>query len=713
MADHCPVCSPLAASKNTSGDGSTTCPECGRLLSDGPTGDRPVSDVAVSETESLSASGHSPGSANTSSLELAPGAREQAITEIPGESLLGRYVLDRELGRGSFGIVWLATDVQLSRQVAIKIPRRGSRSAQTADAFLQEARTAARVKHPGIVAIYDLQKLPDGRAVVVMEYVAGQTLSSQLKSTRVTVPQAVTWTAQIADALHAAHKQGLVHRDLKPANLLIDEQGQVHILDFGLAITDERQRTMAGDVAGTFTYMSPEQVRGEAHRLDGRTDIWSLGVILYELLTGKRPFGGNREQLCDEIQHREPRPPRQLDEQIPPALERICLRCLAKQPAERYSTAADLATELRAVMPARSEVKRSWPRLVVGILGIIAGLWLIANAFRSDGPLRRSNQSLVPPPNRNEAPAPAPPAKLTGPVPILQLPAEFAELNEQLRIAREIQDEEAEFSLLLKATNELPSRGHFVEAELAARRMVELASQDPSQRPIALSQWGTALARIGKPEQAIAPLQEATNAYREMYDQFKRLPDTPNKEDDLSHLARMTGLAEMRLANAHRDLGQKQLAREAYASAGALLTAHNRKSELVTLLQNYGGFESTSGNHADALKLLQRGVTLARELGDDEAVSELLINIGNTHSRAGDEPRADSTYREAYEQRKPDWSYDLRSKLLINWTQTLLELDKRDEARARLEELQTFARPTDDLAQKMLKYLPGLAQDRK
>ena len=162
-----------------------------------------------------------------------------------------------------------------------------------------------------------------------------------------------SWLASVADAIHHAHGAGLVHRDLKPSNIMIDEQGQPRVADFGLAITEAVQHDKAGEVAGTPTHMAPEQVRGEVHRLDGRTDVWALGIILYQGLTGRLPFAGrDRATLFDEILRREPRPPRQIDDAIPRELERICLKCLSKRMTDRYGSALDLAEDLRAWLDA-------------------------------------------------------------------------------------------------------------------------------------------------------------------------------------------------------------------------------------------------------------------------------------------------------------------------------------------------------------------------
>ncbi len=182
----------------------------------------------------------------------------------------------------------------------------------------------------------------------MLEFIEGQDLSALMKSQRLSIDRVAMLMIEIANAVSYAHSRDLVHRDLKPANVLIDVEGHSHVADFGLAIHESARWHRRGEVSGTPAYMSPEQVRGETHRLDGRSDIWSLGVILYEMLTGRRPFlGDDVELLFDDIAHGEPKPPRQIDPALPPELERICLQCLSKRMTERYSTAADLADDLR------------------------------------------------------------------------------------------------------------------------------------------------------------------------------------------------------------------------------------------------------------------------------------------------------------------------------------------------------------------------------
>lgn len=260
---------------------------------------------------------------------------------------IGRYEVHRLLGSGGFSDVYLATDPQTGQQVAVKVPRRRKIDQHlNVASFLNEAKTVAALEHPGIVPVLDWGMLGERNAFVTMKYIDGQPLNRILNLGPVTHSFAANIIAEIAEALHYAHRT-LVHRDVKPANILLDQQGRPHIADFGLAVLDEQQLFHRNEFAGTRPYMAPEQIRREAHRLDGRTDIWSLGVVLYEMLAGRRPFS-DKQELHEEILQREPKPPRQIDDSIPAELERICLNCLSKRMTDRYSTAHDLADELRS-----------------------------------------------------------------------------------------------------------------------------------------------------------------------------------------------------------------------------------------------------------------------------------------------------------------------------------------------------------------------------
>lgn len=262
---------------------------------------------------------------------------------------IGRYRIEGILGQGGFGCVYLAHDETLRRRVAIKVPHaRHVASAADAAPYLAEAQTLASLDHPHIVPVYDIGTTPEFPCYVVSKYIDGANLAWFVEQGKSAPDQAASIVAVVADALHYAHKQGLIHRDIKPHNILIDRQGVPYLSDFGLALREEDVGKGSG-YAGTPAYWSPEQAKGEGHRADGRADIFSLGIVLYELLTGRRPFGGDSmDELCRQILSRDTKPPRQLDDCIPRELERICLKALSKTPKERYSTAKDLADDLRA-----------------------------------------------------------------------------------------------------------------------------------------------------------------------------------------------------------------------------------------------------------------------------------------------------------------------------------------------------------------------------
>ncbi len=260
----------------------------------------------------------------------------------------GRYTLKDLLGEGNFGRVYLAHDRDLRRDVAIKVPRTDSFTTESQlESFVSEARLAAGLKHPSIIAVHDIIRLDGNEIWIVLELIRGRSLSQMIRERSISHDMAAEIVAGVAEAADHAHKMGLVHRDLKPSNILVDGQGRPIVTDFGLAIHEVERPPEPWEIAGTPAYMAPEQVRGESHRLSGQTDVWALGAVLYEALTGQRPFSGDRDQVFDEILHREVEPPRQIDGTIPRELERICLRCLSKGMTDRYATAADLAADLR------------------------------------------------------------------------------------------------------------------------------------------------------------------------------------------------------------------------------------------------------------------------------------------------------------------------------------------------------------------------------
>jgi eukaryotic-like serine/threonine-protein kinase len=312
---------------------------------------------------------------------------------------LDRFELQSELGVGSFGYVFKAWDPRLQRIVALKVQRAGSFASQEeTERFLREARSAAQLKHPSIVSLYETGQTGEGVCFLVCEFVDGVTLEQRLKQGAITPAQAAAFAAGLADALQYAHENHVIHRDIKPSNIIIDERGQAHLMDFGLAKRDTGEATVTSDgrVMGTPAYMSPEQARGASHSVDARTDIYSLGVVLYEMLTGERPFQGNRRLLLLQVLEDDPRPLRQLNAGIPRDLEVICLKTLSKSPSRRYQSARELADDLRRAMQGQPILARPigrleravlWSRryplavsfLIAVLVGSVAGMWHLSS----------------------------------------------------------------------------------------------------------------------------------------------------------------------------------------------------------------------------------------------------------------------------------------------------------------------------------------------
>ena len=304
-------------------------------------------------------------------LDLAKGLEEKRISEhVPEKppATIGLFRIERELGHGGFGQVYLGYDEDLQRPVAIKVPhQKFLKSLQSdpsalnekeqkrqQDAFqklkkeyLEEAQKLAKLDHRHIVPVYTWGSTDRFPCYIVSKYIEGMSLAERIKEGPFTPIESAELIATIADALHHAHQKGVYHRDIKPGNLFLDKDGNPYVGDFGLALREEDIGT-GHKMAGTPQYMSPEQASGEGHRVDGRTDIFSLGVIFYELLSGKRPFRGDSKQtVLEQVRNTDPRPPRQYNDRIPQELERICLKSLAKKASDRYSIAKDFADELR------------------------------------------------------------------------------------------------------------------------------------------------------------------------------------------------------------------------------------------------------------------------------------------------------------------------------------------------------------------------------
>ncbi len=366
---------------------------------------------------------------------------------------IGRYEILEELGRGVMGTVYKARDSQIGRIVAIKVILTANLEPEELEKyrhrFQREAQAAGRMSHPGIVTVYDFAEDENGHPYLVMEYVDGQPLDKLLApgSERPTLERILSIGIQVAQALDYAHRSGVVHRDIKPANILVTHDGRAKIADFGVAKLAGTQLTQDGQLVGTPAYMSPEQFRGAS--VDARSDIFSLGGVLYWMCTAEKPFTGDTfTTVSFKIVYASPVSARQLNPALPPALDRVLSRCLAKNPDDRYPTAAQLAADLEAIRSGGrgSAIEtgnlwasvHSWVRhrpgaaalllLVVALLGADYWLWV---KYRNQQRVSQSTVSLqkpaVPSANSTSPASSVAPAALTPATAPAQAPLPLAE----------------------------------------------------------------------------------------------------------------------------------------------------------------------------------------------------------------------------------------------------------------------------------------------
>lgn len=274
---------------------------------------------------------------------------------------IDHFEVRRILGEGTFGAVYLAWDTELERQVALKIPRGSDLRGDSSRLFLREARAAAAISHPNVVSVHEIGQHNDS-IYIACQYIEGITLREFLRAYPVSFDEMARLLIRILNAIAYFHDKQIIHRDIKPGNILLDGDNEPYVADFGLArreLPDEVTVTKSGHIVGTIGYMAPEQARGEVQSLSGRTDVYAVGVILYEMLTEQRPFmAGSSHTVLHHILHSEPKPPRRINPKVPRDLQTICLKALEKSQDDRYQSARDMAEDLQRFLDRKPIVAR-------------------------------------------------------------------------------------------------------------------------------------------------------------------------------------------------------------------------------------------------------------------------------------------------------------------------------------------------------------------
>jgi tetratricopeptide (TPR) repeat protein len=570
---------------------------------------------------------------------------------------LGPYRILAELGRGGMGIVLLGYDSTLRRTVALKVLPPERAEARARARFVREAQAAAGIEHDYVVPVHAVANPADGPPYLVMQYVEGPTLRQRIKAEgRLDPRQAARIAEQVAEGLAAAHRNGLIHRDIKPANIILDSaQGRAKITDFGLVrITSvPGGTTQEGSMLGTPEYMSPEQARAPA-RIDARTDVYSLGVTLFEALTGETPFRGVPQMVLQQVLNDEPRSPRRLNDAIPHDLETICLKAMAKEASRRYQSAGDLAEDLRrflAGQPIRARPIQAWERAlkwvrrrpaVAALLALV--VFVTALGF---GLLERA---------RRQAEA----DKVE-----IAKQKDIAQANETAAIQREAEAKavleffENRIFAAARPEGQAGGLGHDVSLRRAVEASLPFVEKSFTNQPLVEARLrltlGTSFWFLGDAKKAT----EQYEASRALFTQHCG----PDHHDTLQSMTN--------LANSYHDLGRRADALKLREETLALMKAklgpdhHDTLRSMNNLAISYGDL----GRHGDALKLNEETLALMKaKLGPDHPDTlNSMHELATTYHHLGRDADALTLFEETLARTK--------AKLGPNHPHTLLTMD--------------------------------------